>query len=170
MVVGAAPDTEEDLPGLIEINRQAWHAAREGWDVLHKLIEPYREALLLDPLAGFREVMKTAPAGDQAVMDDPVWQRVMVEDLTEALRVGAEGWADEALAITLPWDFDPAQVQCSVTWWHGEHDANAPIASVRRLLADMSGADLRVWVDAGHLEPYLRHDEIIEELLARRAE
>ena len=167
VVVGGTPDKAEDLPGMIEINRQAWHAAREGWDAMHRLIEPHREAVLLDPLAGFREIMKTAPAPDQVVMDDPEWQRVMVEDLTEALRVGAEGWADEAMAITLPWDFDPAQVRCSVTWWHGEHDANAPIAAVRRLLADMSGVDLRVWADAGHLEPYLRHDEIIEELLAR---
>jgi pimeloyl-ACP methyl ester carboxylesterase len=58
-------------------------------------------------------------------------------------------------------------VRCSVTWWHGEHDANSPIAAVRRLLAELSNVDLRVWTDAGHLEAYRRHDEILEELLAR---
>jgi hypothetical protein len=88
--------------------------------------------MLADPLAGFRAVMDAAPASDKAVMDDPAWQRVFIEDVTEAFRPGAEGWADEGMALNLPWDFDPSDVGCSVTWWHGEHDANAPIAAVRR--------------------------------------
>ena len=85
----------------------------------------------------------------------------------EALRPGAEGWVDEGMAITLPWDFDPTAAPCSLTWWHGEHDANAPIAAVRRLLQELDGVDLRVWAEAGHLEPYLRYEEILEELLIR---
>jgi pimeloyl-ACP methyl ester carboxylesterase len=123
--------------------------------------------MLADPLAGFRAVMDAAPASDKAVMDDPASQRVFIEDVTEAFRPGAEGWADEGMALNLPWDFDPSDVGCSVTWWHGEHDANAPIAAVRRLLAEMPGVDLRVWTEAGHLEAYRRHDEILAELLAR---
>jgi pimeloyl-ACP methyl ester carboxylesterase len=167
VVVGAAPLEEADLDGLIEINRDAWYAARQGWDAMHLLVAPRRNELLADPLAGFRAHMKVAPASDKAVMEDADWQRVFVEDVTEALRPSAEGWADEAMALTLPWDFDPSDVRCSVTWWHGEHDANAPISAVRRLLAEMDGVDLRVWSDAGHLEAYRRHDEILEELLAR---
>jgi pimeloyl-ACP methyl ester carboxylesterase len=134
---------------------------------MHQLLTPRRSEILADPLAGFRSHMKAAPASDKAVMEDSDWQRVFVEDVTEALRPSAEGWADEAMALILPWDFDPSDVRCSVTWWHGEHDANAPIAAVRRLLAEMDGVDLRVWGDAGHLEPYHRHDEIVTELLAR---
>ena len=33
---------------------------------------------------------------------------------------------DEAMAVMSPWDFDPYEVGCTLTWWHGEHDANAP--------------------------------------------
>ena len=167
VVVGIAPLEEEDTLGLIELNRDGWYAAREGWEAMYELLAPRREEVLADPLAGFRAAMEAAPASDKAVMDDPAWQRVFIEDVTEAFRPGAEGWADEAMALIGPWDFDPSQVQCSVTWWHGEHDANAPIAAVRRLLARMSGVELRVWADAGHLEPYHRHDEILGELLAR---
>jgi pimeloyl-ACP methyl ester carboxylesterase len=167
VVVGGAPLEEEDLDGLIEINRDGWYAARQGWEATYALLTPKREEILVDPLAGFRAVMDAAPASDKAVMEDPDWQRVLLEDVTEAFRPGAEGWADEAMALNLPWDFDPSDVRCSVTWWHGEHDANAPISAVRRLLAEMDGVDLRVWSDAGHLESYRRHDEILEELLAR---
>ena len=152
---------------MIELNRDAWYAARESWDALHALIAPIREQVLADPLAGFRAVMEAAPESDKAVMNDPEWQRVMIESVTEALRPGAEGWADEGMALTLPWDFDPSRVTCSVTWWHGEHDANAPIGSVRRLLERMPSVDLRLWSDAGHLEAYHRHDEMLAELMAR---
>lgn len=167
VVVGMARIDEDDLEGLIQINRDGWYAAHEGWDAMYALLAPKRSEMLADPLAGFRGVMDAAPPSDKAVMEDPDWQRVLMEDVREAFRPGAEGWADEAMALILTWDFDPATVRCSVTWWHGEHDANAPIAAVRRLLAELSNVDLRVWTDAGHLEAYRRHDEILEELLAR---
>jgi pimeloyl-ACP methyl ester carboxylesterase len=167
VVVGAAPKQEEDNVGLIELNRAGWYAAREGWDAVHALLAPEREKVLADPLAGFRASMDAAPASDKAVMADPAWQRVFIESVTEALRPGAEGWVDEAMAVSLPWDIDPSEVQCSIIWWHGEHDANSPIVAVRRLVAGMNDVDLRVWSDAGHLEAYHRYEEILAELLAR---
>ena len=167
VVVGAAPILEAELDGLIGLNRDGWYAAHEGWEASHALLAPVRDAVLADPLAAFRATMDTAPPSDQAVMNDPAWQRVLVESISEALRPGAEGWVDEGLAIILPWDFDPASARCSVTWWHGEHDANAPIAAVRRLLRELHGVELRVWESGGHLEPYHRYEEILGELVAR---
>jgi pimeloyl-ACP methyl ester carboxylesterase len=167
VVVGATQLEEEDVAGLIQINRDAWYAVREGWQALHDLLAPMREEVLKDPLAGFKALMEAAPPSDKAVMEDPDWQRVLVESVSEAFRPGAEGWVDEGMALTLDWDFDVADVRCSVTWWHGENDANAPIAPVRRLLERMQGVDLRVWKDAGHLEPYHRYEEILGELLSR---
>jgi len=167
VVVGGTPLEDEDVAGLIQVNREAWYAAREGWQALYDLLAPLRESVLADSLAGFKGLMHDAPESDRAVMDDPDWQRVFVENVTEAFRPGAEGWADEAMALSLDWDFDVADVRCSVTWWHGDHDANAPLAPVRRLLERMDGVELNVWSDAGHLEPYHRYEEILRELLAR---
>jgi pimeloyl-ACP methyl ester carboxylesterase len=166
-VVGGAPSEEADVEAMIGLNRAAFYAAREGWQPLFDLLVPVREQILRDPLGQFRTIMDSAPESDRAIMQDPDWQRVLHEDLTEALRPGAEGWADEALVFVEDWDFDVADVRCSVTWWHGEHDANAPISAVRRLLSRMDGVDLRVWDDSGHLEPFRRHDEILAELLSR---
>jgi pimeloyl-ACP methyl ester carboxylesterase len=168
VVVGAAPLVEEDTRDLIGLNRAGFYAAREGgWEAVHEILAPAREAILADPLATFRGIMEAAPEGDQAVMNDPVWQRTFLESVTESLRQGAEGWTDEAMALIGEWDFDPSAVRTSVTWWHGEHDANAPISSVRRLLTDIPTVELRLWSDAGHLASYHRHDEIVEELLSR---
>ena len=150
VVVGAVPVEEEDLGGLIQLNREGWYAAREGWDAMFNLLEPRREEFLIDPLAAFRKTMAAAPASDKAVMEDPAWQRVLIEDVTEALRPGAEGWTDEAMALLLSWDFEPADIARGVTWWHGVHDANSPITAVRRLVSRMGDVDLRVWIDAVH--------------------
>ena len=167
VVVGGTPLEEEDIAGLIQINRDAWYAAREGWQALYDLLAPMRDEVLKDPLAGFKGLMEAAPPSDKAVMEDPDWQRVLVESVTEAFRPGAEGWVDEGMALTLDWDYDVADVRCSVTWWHGDHDANAPLAPVHRLIARMHGVDLRIWTDAGHLEPYHRYEAILGELLSR---
>lgn len=167
IVVGATPLLEQDTVGLIGLNRGAWYASHTGWHAMHELLWPVRKRLLDDPLVAFRREMDNAPAADKAVMEDPAWQRVLIEDTREALRPGAEGWADEGMALLRPWDFDPAAVSCGITWWHGKHDANSPITAVRRLVARMNGVDLRVWSEAGHLESYRRHDEILAELLSR---
>jgi pimeloyl-ACP methyl ester carboxylesterase len=167
VIVGGVPLEEEDLAGLIELNRQGWYAAREGWDAMFELLAPKREEILEDPLAGMRAAMAAAPQSDQEIMEDPAWQRVLVEDVTEAFRPGAEGWTDEAMVLNLPWDFDPSDVRCSVTWWHGANDANVPLTAAKRVIEEMSTVELRIWDDAGHLEPYRRHDEILGELLAR---
>jgi pimeloyl-ACP methyl ester carboxylesterase len=167
VVVGGTPLEEKDLAGLIQINRDAWYAAHRGWQALHDLLAPVRDEVQADPLAGFEAIMDAAPPSDKAVMEDPNWQRVLVESVTEAFRPGPEGWIDEGMALTLDWDFDVRDVRCSVTWWHGENDANAPIAPVRRLTERMHGVRLDVWTDAGHLEPYRRYEEILGELLSR---
>ncbi len=167
VVVGLAPLEEEDLAGLIQVNRDAWYAAREGWPAMYDLLAPMREEVLHDPLAGFKGLMEAAPPSDKAVMEDPDWQRVLVQSVTEAFRPGAEGWVDEAMALNLAWDFDVADVRRSVTWWHGEDDANGPIGPVRRLIEQMRDVDLRVWTHAGHLEPYHRYEEILGELVSR---
>jgi pimeloyl-ACP methyl ester carboxylesterase len=134
---------------------------------MHDLLAPMRDSVLADPLGGFKTLMESAPPSDKAVMEDPDWQRVLVESVTEAFRPGPEGWVDESMAQSLDWDFDVADVRCSVTWWHGDHDANTPLAPVRRLIERMDRVDLRVREDAGHLEPFHRHEEILGELLAR---
>ena len=57
VVVGGLPLEEDDIGGLIALNRDAWYAARRGWDAMHELLVPIREEILADPLGGFRATM-----------------------------------------------------------------------------------------------------------------
>ena len=118
-------------------------------------------------MAAFRSIMASAPASDRAILEDPAWQQGFVVGITEALRQGAGGWYDEGLAELGPWDFDVATVQTDVTWWHADGDRNAPLSAARRLVGSLPSARLHVWPDAGHLTPYQREPEVLDELLAR---
>lgn len=131
------------------------------------MLSPVRDEIVRDPLGGFRSIMESAPESDKRVMNDLAWQRALIEDMTEALRPGAEGWTDESMLLLHRWDFDPRAVACSVTWWHGDHDANIPLSAVHRLTGRVPRIALRIWPNAGHFESYFRHDEIMAELLAR---
>jgi len=96
-----------------------------------------------------------------------VWQRMSRENLVETLRQGAEGWADESFAMHGGWDFDPAGIEASVTWWHGDDDKNAPLSAARRIAERISSCRLNVWHDEGHFASLVHEREIVEELLGR---
>ena len=165
VVVGAAPLTPEEAAGLIELNAKGYLAKQRGWDEVFRVLSAAREQMLRENditvgLAG-------TPAADQVVMARPEMQQVRTADLAEALRQGAEGWADESFAMRGDWDFDPDGIKASVTWWHGDGDMNAPLSAARRAVARIPGAQLRVWQGEGHLAVGAHEAEVMAELLRR---
>ncbi|MEM9516568.1 MAG: alpha/beta hydrolase [Actinomycetota bacterium] len=169
IIVGAAPLVDDEIDQMIEVNTRAERFSRTGdHDALVALLSETREAILADPLGGFRAVMETAPPSDLEIMTDPDWQTSFVTAVTEALRQGVDGWADESDALTNRWDdIDLDAVTCSLTWWHGADDRNAPLSAARRLLERLPQAQLVVWDDGGHFLGYRKEAELLDELLAR---
>jgi pimeloyl-ACP methyl ester carboxylesterase len=170
ILVGAAPVTEDEAATMVEINRVEHQMMVAGdWDGVRRLIDEARDEVLADPLEGFLHILREAPAADQAVMADPLWQEGLVESVAEALGQGAQGWYDEAVAIFSRWDeIDLAAVRCSVTWYHGESDANCPYSAAQRVVAQLPDARLVPFLpEEGHMAGYHREPQILAELLAR---
>lgn len=170
IVVGAAPVTDEEAAQEVGLNHQAYTLTKAGDDAgLRQLLAQVREQLLDDPLATFTDIMAKAPESDRTVMRDPAWQQAFVASTREALRQGVDGWADEGVAIVTRWDdIDLDAVATTLTWWHAAGDANAPLSAARRLVERLPHAELRLFGDhEGHMAPYHRDAEILDELLAR---
>jgi pimeloyl-ACP methyl ester carboxylesterase len=165
VVVGGTPLEPDEVEQLVGVNAQGYAAAEKGWDALHELLVQVRERLL--GVEGMAGVLSDAPASDRALMADPAWQRIERESLAETLKQGAEGWTDESMAMHHKWDFDPAEVKTSVTWWHGDDDKNAPITAARRVVAQLPRVDLRIWHEEGHFASLVHDKEIVQELLSR---
>jgi pimeloyl-ACP methyl ester carboxylesterase len=168
VVVGAAPLVPEERARLVGVNAAGLQAADQGWEALHIYLAGIRERILAD--AGTRGVLADAPPEDRKIMADPAWQRIDQANTREALRQGAEGWTDEVLAIVRDWDFEPADVQASVTWWHGTDDTNAPLSAAQRVIAQVREGQLHVWRNQGHFASITHERAVIRELLGRIGE
>ena len=165
VVVGASPLEPEEVEHLVGVNAQGYALAERGWQDLFEFLAQVRVRLLSDE--GMQGVLNDAPETDRAIMADPAWQRMSRGNLTETLKQGAEGWTDESLALHRGWDFKPADVKTSVTWWHGDDDMNAPLSAARRAVAQMRDVDLRVWHHDGHFASLIHDRDIVQELLDR---
>ena len=166
---GAAPLTDDEVGQQLDIVAAADRLARAGeTQALRALLDDARTSILADPIAGYREVMETAPAADQQIMADPAWQAAFTRGFCEALAPGVDGWLDEVVAISGDWpDVDPAAVTSSVTWWHGDADRNCPLSAAQRLVGRLPDARLIVSTGSGHLVADGGEGEILDELLAR---
>jgi pimeloyl-ACP methyl ester carboxylesterase len=166
IVVGLAPLDDEDLAAMIPLNTEGTRRARKSWDSVYELVAAQREVMVADPPAAFAGLMATAPPSDRETIADPAWQEVFRVGMAEALRQGAEGWADESVRLFGEWDLRAEDVATHVVWWHGRSDANAPLRAVERFTARMPSVDLRLF-DGGHLAGYRHEEEILADLLAR---
>ena len=169
IVDGGAPLTDDEVLQQIDFNAIGDTLARAGnVDALRAMAEEARASMMADPIAGFRAIMDTAPAEDQEIMADPIWQKAFARGICEALAPGVDGWVDEAILAVGDWpDVDIEAVTSSATWWHGDADRNCPLSAATRLVGRLPNARLVVWEGAGHLTGYRREPEILDELLAR---
>jgi pimeloyl-ACP methyl ester carboxylesterase len=165
VVVGGTPLEPDEVKRLVGVNAKGYALAEQGWEPLHEFLAQIRERLLSDE--GMQGVLADAPEADRKIMSDPEWQRMSRENLAETLKQGAEGWADESYAMHGRWDFDPADVKTSVTWWHGDDDMNAPLSAARRVVGQLRQVDLRIWHEEGHFASLTHDPEIVQELLSR---
>jgi pimeloyl-ACP methyl ester carboxylesterase len=170
IVVGAAPMTEDEAEQMVGVNTESFRLVRAGdMEGYRKLLDGLRDAVMADPLAAFRNIMDKAPQADRDVLEDPMYQASLVVSSREALAQGVDGWMAEGVAIEGRWDeIDLAKVQTSLTWWHAASDANAPLSAAQRLVAQLPNATMvRFGDEEGHMAPYHRDGEILDELLAR---
>ena len=166
---GAAPMTDDEVEQQVDFNVAADGLARLGKvDELRAMLDEARTSILADPIAGFRAIMDTAPAADQAIIADPAWQAAFARGICEALAPGVDGWVDEALAVNGDWhDVDLDAVTSTVTWWHSEDDRNCPLSAARRLVDRLPSSRLIVSTEEGHLTADDGEGECLDELLAR---
>lgn len=91
----------------------------------------------------------TAAVSDRAA-------EVVRADFLEALSRHRSGAVTEFRQTAADWDVAFGAIDAPVRFWHGEGDANVPIADVRRFEAALSSARLTALDDADHLQTLLR--------------
>jgi pimeloyl-ACP methyl ester carboxylesterase len=88
---------------------------------------------------------------DKKYLDRPGVQDVLVESLSEAFRGGSRGCAWEMGLYARPWGFRLEEIGTPVHLWHGEQDANAPVAMGRYLASVIPACEATFYPREGHL-------------------
>lgn len=98
--------------------------------------------------AQFRQSL---PPCDAALLDLPGLPDIVLDDTREAFRPGIRGTVHDLRLAAKPWGFDPAAIAVPTLLWHGELDANVPVAMGRYLANAIPGCRATFVPDAGHL-------------------
>ena len=106
------------------------------------------------------------PAPDQVVLARPDFQRAFVAMIQEGLRAGPRGAQLDTALMASPWDFRPQDIRAAVHLWHGEADANAPLAMGRYMAATIPNSHASFYPGEGHLSLIAKHMEEILNVLA----
>lgn len=163
VAVASMPGPLDEVPGawaaLPERIRIAAERARVDPPRAVRGVVRYMQRYAADPIA----YLEGGPPADRSVIGDRRWREMLLADVAEALRPGAEGFADDMVALWRPWGFRLDQVPAGVRIWHGAQDRRgAP--DFECLTARLPGARATEWPDQGHYGVMPRWGEVLAAL------
>jgi pimeloyl-ACP methyl ester carboxylesterase len=140
-----------------------------AWDALPMHVRPAAEMARRDPARAIRGVvrymgpavaepatfLRGGPPADRALIADPGHGDMLLADVAEALRPGAEGFADDMATLWLPWGFSLAELPEGIRVWHGAQDTRAQ-PDFEHLAVTLPRCAVAVWPHDGHYG-VLRH-------------
>jgi pimeloyl-ACP methyl ester carboxylesterase len=103
---------------------------------------------------------------DKKYLRRPEVREILVESLSDAFRSGSRGPAWEMGLYARPWGFRLEDIRTPVDLWHGEEDANAPVAMGRYLAASIPESRASFYPGEGHLHFVDRLPEIVAAVCA----
>jgi pimeloyl-ACP methyl ester carboxylesterase len=136
-LVSLAPPDAEDLDwfaGMADSNVAEYKSAATDPDQLAAMLIAAAAKIRADPASHVSTTLgPEMPEADRRVVADAGIRAKLARNFAEALRDSADGWIDDALAFTSPWDFDVSEIRVPVLLWHGEKDVFSPVAHTRWL-------------------------------------
>jgi pimeloyl-ACP methyl ester carboxylesterase len=171
-VACAAPLTEDEVDGLIDLNRESYRTmVEEGRPGMVNRLGQLRAQILADPIAAGRVNLADAPPEDIEWNAREDVQRVQLEAMVEALRPGVDGWVDDAVSLFADdWGVDLGAIGCPVRFWHSADDRNGPLSAIERLAEQVAGANLHVWRTGGHTAPSRYQGDVLRDLIDAAAD
>ena len=164
--VGPVDDRPDALDGMSEGNVAEFTMAMESPRELAAALGDAARELRDDPEGAIAELLKELPEVDRRMFERPDFWAILIESLTEAVRQGATGWADDDLRLVRPWPFRLDEIGAKVHLYHGEEDVLVPPKHAELLAEGLRGSRLHMYSGEGHLSVGKHIGEVVETLLA----
>jgi pimeloyl-ACP methyl ester carboxylesterase len=152
-LVSLAPPDAEGLDwfdSMADSNVAEYRSAATDPELLAATLIATAAKIRADPTSHVTTLGPEMPEADRRVVADFGIRAKLARNFAEALRDSADGWIDDALAFTSPWDFDVSTIKVPVLLWHGEKDVFSPVAHTRWLAGHIPGAIRTIFPGMAH--------------------
>jgi len=165
-------DWPEALNNLQGPNRITWNLASKAPFLLPIMLKVMSKMMSKPPKdeRGREQMMaqqkKSLHASDYAVLAQPGRMDVWLQVFNEIFYQGVKGPNWDMRLYVREWDFSLSEILFPLKIFHGEQDMNVPLALVRRVISDLSSAQLITYPDEAHMATLSNHfDEIAKVLV-----
>ncbi|MEU5433457.1 alpha/beta hydrolase [Streptomyces sp. NPDC020719] len=138
--------------GMTAYNVEEYTAASVDPEEFAARLIPRSDEIRRNPIQLLDELRRDLTHADRMVVKDAGVRSMLLRNYQEALRTSAYGWIDDALALSSPWGFDPADITGQVLLWHGVKDVFSPVGHSRWLAERIPGATAVLEPAAAHFD------------------
>jgi pimeloyl-ACP methyl ester carboxylesterase len=142
--VHAYTELIRNVPALIATFDEHAQQARDGGQGLFGVLDP------------------ELASADKTVVGDVALRKIIAQTHREALRESVDGWVDDVLALSSPWNVDVSRINVPALLWHGEDDVFVPPAHTEWLAQRIPTAAYHVPRETAHFGAV----EILPEVLS----
>lgn len=163
-------DWPEAITNLPFPNRLMLLLARRGPLLLRLMLGMMKGVAQGEREKELAQLKARVPPADYAAFAEPGRLEAFAQTMREALRQGAKGAAHDLGLYVREFGFRLDEIQFPLTLFHGEQDTNAPLAMVRRAVAQLPATRLVTYANEAHLSTLCNHiTEIAQALTARHS-
>jgi pimeloyl-ACP methyl ester carboxylesterase len=115
--------------GMADFNVKAYRYAEENnLDALEAMLKEQAGQVRGNSEGLLKQLWPDLVRDDRAVIGDITLRRIIAEVHAEALRDNVDGWIDDVVALSRPWDFKLSDITAPVKLWHGGQDIFSPVS------------------------------------------
>jgi pimeloyl-ACP methyl ester carboxylesterase len=155
----------EARKGLPFVNRITFILARRAPVALRMLLSSMGRSSSGSREQELADMKKRFAPADCEALEVPGRLEALDPMIREALRQGTKGAAWDMRLYVRDFDFRLDEIQMPLHVFHGELDMNAPIALVRRAIAEIPNAKLTAYANDAHFSTFLNHFDDFAHLL-----
>jgi pimeloyl-ACP methyl ester carboxylesterase len=151
IVSGVGPLNSSDAAeGMMRANKALTALSRRSQYLVYPLIGLQTFVSRRWPEAAVRSLIKAVPESDAAIIGNPVYSAVFIEDAKRASATSAIAASQDFALFARDWGFRLEDIEVPTHVWHGDADRNVPFNHGQRQADSIPGAEFHACPGEGH--------------------
>jgi pimeloyl-ACP methyl ester carboxylesterase len=136
--------------GMADSNVRAYHHAEADLGALIATLNEQAGRVRHNSEGLLKLLWPELDGHDKEVIGDIALRRIIAQVHAEALSKTADGWIDDVVALSRPWDFKLSDIKAPVKLWSGSDDVFSPASHTEWLAKRIEKAELELELGKAH--------------------